>query len=147
MATTDNWEESWQENTKLKWDPSLDMGHKIIDAEHCILHSLMVDFQEAATQHAPQEALISQLEEVMKYAQIHFASEEKIMLDFNYPNMSAHVQLHKDLLVDVSKMYSEFKLGKINATNAYEFLLNWFSFHTSHEDKKLVLYLNKSHVY
>ena len=134
---------NWGENEALKWDPSMELGHGVIDAEHCTFHKLIVDFQEAAIQNAPKEKLNKILEEITKYAEFHFASEEKIMTDNQYPELGEHANLHRNLLAAVKDKCTQFQLDKIDSTQVYIFLLNWFAFHTSHEDKKLVSYLNE----
>ena len=135
---------SWEENEELKWDPSFELGHGVIDTEHRILHKLIVDFQEAVAQGVSKEKLTRILEEIIEYAEFHFSSEEKIMADYHYPERDEHALLHNDLLADVQNKCAQFQENKIDPVQLDEFLLNWFAFHTSHEDKKLVSYINKS---
>lgn len=130
----------------LNWAPSYDLGHEGIDAEHRILRNLIVDFREAAIKGAPKEELISIVDEIGKYAKFHFVNEENIMTEIKYPDQSHHVHLHDALIKEVNENLIKFKLGEIESNDMFEFLLNWFALHTSHEDKELVSYLHRSDV-
>lgn len=132
---------NWRENAALGWDPLLELGHDIIDAEHCILHKLIVDFESAANQDASKDELIRILKEIIAYAEFHFASEEKIMADYQYPELKEHATFHSTLLAEVRDKCVELQQDKIESAQLYAFLLNWFAFHTSHEDKKLVRFI------
>src|ERR1017187_7439694 len=120
-----------EEDDELKWDPNLELGYEMIDAEHRTLHRLIVDFQEAVIQSAPKEKLIRILEEITRYAEFHFANEEKIMADNQYPELNEHASLHNTLLAKIKDECAQFQLDRIEPVYLYEFLLNWFAFHTS----------------
>lgn len=138
MATLKN----WSEDEEFNWDPSLELGYGAIDDEHRIFHKLIVDFQEAVIHNAPKERLLHILEKIVKYAEFHFTSEEKIMADAQYPGLDGHASLHRALLAKVQDTFTQFQQDRIDPDQMYVFLLNWFAFHTSHEDKKLVEYLS-----
>ena len=133
-----------EDDNELDWDPNLELGYEIIDAEHRILHKLIVDFQEAVIQNAPKEKLTQILEDVIRYAGLHFANEEKVMAEYHYPKLDEHAILHKELLARVKDSCAQFQQDRLEVTHMYEFLLNWFAFHTSHQDKELVIYINNS---
>ena len=128
----------------LNWAPSYDLGHAEIDAEHRFLLSLIVDLEEAEVKGAPKEELIAKIYEISKYAEFHFANEENIMTMVKFPDQSHHAHLHNKLMTEVTEKLIQFKQGKIEANEMFEFLLNWFALHTSHEDKELVNYIHKA---
>jgi len=125
----------------MKWDNKYELGHERIDAEHRIFFRLMMDFQEAVTYGAPNEKLLRTLNEIVKYADFHFVSEENIMTDNNYPDQKRHAHLHNILLSEVKDKLHQFTSGNIGANEVFEFLFEWFALHTSNEDKKLVGFL------
>ncbi len=144
--SSNDWEENWKEDEKLKWDPGFDLGYGEIDDEHRIFHGLIVDFQEAAIQHASKEKLLGILHEITEYAEFHFSSEEKIMAACQYTELDEHAALHHTLLAEARDAYTQFQQDEIDPAHLYEFLLNWFATHTSKEDKKLVQYINQERV-
>ena len=127
----------------LKWDYRYELGNERIDGEHRIFLGLIVDFHDAATQGASKDKLIRILNEISKYAEFHFVSEENIMTEYHYPEQKHHVQLHRRLLADVHDKLDQFKLDGIGSDEVFEFLFEWFAFHTTTEDKKLVGYIGK----
>lgn len=127
----------------MKWDQKYELGHERIDAEHRIFLGLIVDFHEAAANNASNEKLIRILNEIAKYADFHFVSEENIMAEYQYPDLKQHAYLHHVLLSEVKNKYYQFEHCNIGADEVFEFLFEWFALHTSNEDKKLVGYLGK----
>ena len=127
----------------LKWDHRYEIGHDRIDAEHKIFLGLIADFQQASSQEHSRERLIRILNEVEKYADFHFVSEENIMIDVAYPEKEHHAMLHRDLLTRLKDQSNQFRIGHVDAEEVFEFLFQWFAIHTSNEDKKLVSYIQK----
>ena len=104
---------------------------------------MIVDFHDAAIQGASKDKLIRILNEISKYAEFHFVSEENIMTEYHCPEQKYHAQLHRMLLVEVSDKLSQFKLNGIGSDEVFEFLFEWFALHTTTEDKKLVGHIGK----
>lgn len=125
----------------LKWDRRYEVGHERIDAEHKIFLGLIVSFHEATEQGASKEKLIRILNEITKYADFHFISEENIMMDHHYPNLQDHAKLHFILQCDLRDKFHLFKADKIPPQEVFDFLFYWFALHTSSEDKKLARYI------
>ena len=122
----------------LSWDERYELGHERIDAEHRIFLSLLGDFELAMKNGLPKDKQIRILQEIAKYADFHFLSEENIMADCHYPDLDHHVGMHTVLLDQVKDYSTRFRLDEINGTEVFEFLFSWFALHTSSEDKKLV---------
>jgi hemerythrin len=126
----------------LTWDHRYNLGYPKIDMEHRIFLGLVGNFKEAMTQGLSKDRLISILHEIAKYADFHFASEENVMADCNYPELAQHAGLHRELLKEVNSYYSRFNQDEVEAKEVLEFLFDWFVLHTSTEDKKLAGFLN-----
>jgi len=131
------------ENKMLKWDYKYELGNERIDGEHRIFLGLIVDFHDAASQGASKDKLIRILNEISKYAEFHFVSEENIMTEYHYPEQKHHAQLHRSLLAEVQDKLYQFKLDGIGSDEVFEFLFEWFALHTTTEDKKLVGHIRK----
>lgn len=127
----------------LQWDHKYELGHARIDAEHKIFLGLIIEFQEISVQGASREKLTRVLNEIVKYAEFHFLSEENIMEDFNYPDKAQHTAHHQSLLAEIKNKLYEFKRNSVNAEEVFDFLFQWFALHTSVEDKKLVGYVDR----
>jgi hemerythrin len=122
----------------LKWDDKYELGNEKIDAEHRIFLGLIVDFHDAAMRGESTDKLIRIFKEISKYAEFHFLSEENVMTEYNYPEQPQHAQMHSRLLSEAKDKLYQLIRGSISPDEVFEFLFEWFAFHTSTEDKKLV---------
>ena len=84
-----------------------------------------------------RKRILRLLEEVKKYAEFHFFSEENIMLDIEYPEYELHRQEHTRLLVAYQDHLYNYSVEAIDLSTLVEFLFEWFALHTTHTDKKL----------
>ena len=125
----------------MKWDRKFELGHERIDAEHRIFLELIVDFQESYVHGDDRQKQARILNEICKYAEFHFVSEENIMTDCAFPEREAHARLHAQLLSELNDMGWRFRSNQVEAEQVFEFLFQWFALHTSSEDRKLVGHL------
>jgi hemerythrin len=130
----------------LKWDHRYELGNDKIDAEHRIFLGLIVDFHDAASQGSAKDKMIRIFKEISKYAEFHFVSEENLMIDYHYPEQAQHKQMHRRLLAEVDDKFHCFNSGLISSDDVFQFLFEWFAFHTSSEDKKLVGYIKDTNI-
>jgi hemerythrin len=86
------------------------------------------------------------INEILKYADFHFQSEENIMLLYDYPESKSHQELHKDLLDEVGSTLYYFEKGEKSISQITEILISWFLEHTTKEDIKFGEYINKKGV-
>jgi len=125
----------------IEWDKKFEIGHPRIDFEHQIFLGLILDFKAMAVEGKAPERLLRILNEIVKYAEFHFVSEENIMLDCGYPLYAEHVGHHQALLSRLRAKCADLRTNVISPLDLYEFLFDWFALHTSQEDKKIAQYL------
>ena len=125
----------------LRWDDKYALGHERIDAEHRIFLGLIVDFREAAERGEGRHKLARILNEICKYAEFHFVSEENLMADGDYPEREQHARLHAQLLSELNDICWRFRSEQVAPAQVFDFLFQWFALHTTSEDRKLVGYL------
>ena len=128
----------------LQWDPKYELGQEKIDFEHRIFMNLVIEFKKATDNKVSNEKLFRILQEVAKYAEFHFLSEENLMIEHGYPDIEAHAKLHSHLLAELRDCLFQLRHGTIQADKVFDFLFHWFAFHTSTEDKKLVGFIDKA---
>ena len=124
----------------MQWDSRYALGHERIDAEHQIFLNLIVQFHDLSQQGASADKLLRTMREITKYAEFHFVSEENVMLDCSYPH---HADLHQRLLAKVQDELFRLKSGQAQPAEVFDLLFEWFAFHTTREDRKLVEFLGK----
>jgi hemerythrin len=121
----------------MDWDDSYSVGNERIDFQHKIFLKLLNEFNKAMTENAENGRLCRILNEVIKYAEYHFMSEENLMMDYRYPDLDRHKIIHNYLLSQAKTKAHEMELGFCEPNEVMRFLHDWFILHISHEDKKL----------
>jgi len=127
----------------LPWDHKYDVGIERIDAQHHIFLSLVGEFQIARLADVSPEKLDSILNEIVLYAKYHFYSEVNVMKEHRYPELEAHQILHFSLINDLSNKMTGLHLGLSQARDVEEFLIEWFTGHTTSEDAKFGRFLTE----
>lgn len=125
----------------MPWDSKLEIGHQRIDGEHRTLHDLVRGFAREAEEGASPERLVRRLEEVYKFADFHFTSEENAMIDGGFPWIDEHRKSHRHLLAQLRDMINAFGGDARQVETIASTLFQWFALHTAQEDKWLAGYL------
>lgn len=113
---------------ELHWKSHYDCGIPEIDLQHRYFLQLInrVSIELNTSSDANYRARL--LQEVAKYAQFHFISEENLMLKFGYPEFDQHRQLHIALMNELSWRSQK------SVDDLLEFLVGWFINHTVEKD-------------
>ncbi|MBI9033844.1 MAG: bacteriohemerythrin [Bacteroidales bacterium] len=128
---------------KLKWKEEYLVGIDKIDNEHKVFFDLIIEMQKICEQEYDTKRIARYLQELVKYAEFHFYSEENIMIDLEYPEHKEHNKLHQDLLEEIGVKKIELESKSLNKEEFVDFLHHWFIDHTSIEDHKLTEFIQK----
>ena len=121
----------------ISWSPKYSVNHPLMDAQHKQLITLINNLHSAMSQGRGKDVLQKTLDELINYTKIHFATEEKLMMEANYKELIEHRQVHKILTQQVIRLQNKFKEGKALLTmEVMEFLKNWLIEHIEGTDKK-----------
>lgn len=92
-------------------DPRYSIGIAEMDREHARLLALVERFRLAVEVELADEERIAAAHEaltaMLEYTRVHFASEEKLMASYQYPDLAAHQAKHRGLIAAVQKMLDE----------------------------------------
>ena len=127
---------------RIEWDDKYSVGHERIDHEHQVFLDLIINASRADEEQLPREKVLRLLNEIKKYAEFHFYSEENIMLDNGYPGYESHRQEHIMLLCNLDNKFHNYRFGLTSLTELVEFMFEWFALHTTYSDKKLAAYID-----
>lgn len=129
----------------ISWDESFKIDHHMIDSQHKRLFAIVDEIYEITqkTDEQQKEDIMMVLQDCTKYVVFHFASEEKLMDEIDYPAKAAHVKQHKEFTARVSEAINEFSRGnKVQLDDLYLFLTEWLVQHVTKVDKALGMYAN-----
>ncbi|MBF0270154.1 MAG: hemerythrin domain-containing protein [Alphaproteobacteria bacterium] len=119
---------------ELVWQKWFEVGHEAIDFEHKIFFTLIHKLQCVTAESEDKAERRRVMEEIFKYADFHFTSEENIMQDSEYGNVDAHKTIHRNLLRDLREAIAAYDVHSDNAEEIVTFLFNWLLEHTIYED-------------
>lgn len=122
----------------IEWDPGLETGDALVDAQHKRIHQLFGDLETSADSSAEVMRVLDYLTE---HVMMHFATEEDLMEREAYPAdaRDAHIAEHQELTDGVRDKVLEFRIGELTSTGPLvEFLRDWLSSHVHERDRELV---------
>ena len=127
----------------IKLEDDLKLNIPEIDSQHEVLIGLVNQLHETMLQGADRAALNGLLSQLLEHTQTHFAYEEQLMSQYNYPGYEAHKSEHNRLmqhLVDLAKRYNN---GELLLSFAIVLeLKGWAVVHIEKSDKPLGTFLN-----
>jgi hemerythrin-like metal-binding protein len=130
----------------LNWDVKLNIGHELIDAQHKELIESFNEFVEACKASKGKENLNKTVDFLENYVATHFAAEERLMRNSDYPDIDSHLALHDEFRSKFLEMKTELNQTGTSTSLAIEmneFLLRWFIIHIKGADAELGRYLGK----
>jgi len=81
--------------------------------------------------------------QLKEYARQHFAAEEKILLQFNYPEYTKHKEEHQLFIDTVNEFIQIYRSGSQTlSSKTIDFLNKWFLTHILVTDKQYSPFLN-----
>jgi len=93
-----------------KWNSNLETGYQKVDNQHKQLFIAVNNLMEASAQGKGDKAVLETLDFLTGYAVKHFADEEQLQIDYDYPDYLNHKRLHDEFKVvvgDLTKQVTE----------------------------------------
>ncbi|MDR2477418.1 MAG: bacteriohemerythrin [Treponema sp.] len=87
-----------------QWDSSLETGHAKIDDQHKQLVAALNSIIEAAQKGKGQDEIFKTLDFLTGYTIMHFSTEEKLQVQYDYPDYLVHKRYHDEFKAAVSKL-------------------------------------------
>ncbi|PHR30529.1 MAG: hypothetical protein COA36_00545 [Desulfotalea sp.] len=129
--------------TVYTWDDSFSIGVASIDAQHQYLINLLNRIHEAVKTGSSTK-IVTVLIDMQTYAEVHFADEESIMRENNYPQLNGHILLHKKFISKTESFMDDLELNPLAVSSEIaHYLGNWTANHIQKVDKKFGDFLKK----
>lgn len=126
----------------LVWEPRYNIGVDAIDRQHRTLFDISNRLYRAARHRARRAALRRVFDELLEYAGYHFAEEERLMEQVDYPDLAAHHTHHAQLANLVQQYRAQLRAGVAGAEmQALEFVKTWLHSHVLDADREIGVYL------
>ena len=87
-----------------QWDSSLETGYERVDNQHKQLIKAVNNLMEASLSGKGDRVVMETLEFLTSYAVKHFADEEKLQVQFDYPDYLNHKRIHDEFKTKVGEI-------------------------------------------
>jgi hemerythrin len=131
----------------IDWRPEFSVGIPSIDQQHQKLVKMLNDLYNAMQAGQGQAALGNTLIGLAQYCGTHFANEERLMREHNYPDFAAHKDIHEKMTAKVNALLQDVKAGKVQTSvPVATFLKDWLTKHIQQTDMKYAPFLKSKGV-
>ena len=132
----------------MPWNESFINGVSEFDNQHKYLVELVNKLYKGMKLGHGNEDVGKTLDELVEYTGSHFACEEKLMVENQYPDCDSHIKTHRDLVARVVDFQKKFKSGEVTVSlDLLEFLKDWLIDHIKGEDRKYGPFFNGKGIY
>ena len=128
-------------NMSIVFDKSLETGNELIDSQHKELIARVNKLTEECAVGKEKNVAVQTLDFLMDYTVIHFADEEKLQAEHNYPLLDQHKEQHAAFVkaVDELREMLEEEEGPSEAfvEAVKKNVVDWLVIHIQGWDKKV----------
>ena len=121
----------------IHWEKELELDNDLIDTQHRILVLLCRKLDIAIKTNQSEQTVRWVMQELKKFTEFHFISEENLMHEIGYPGVSDHSLIHADLLMQLDMMMAKISHHKEFPDDLLHFLNKWLIQHVVQEDLKI----------
>jgi len=126
-----------RKTNEIVWKDTYSVGIDSLDNDHKKLIILLNQFTTAYDYAMSEEYERQALKDLIDYTQYHFAREEQLLEQFNYPDLVAHKAQHKEMIAQVISFMDLYnKKGHDSLNEISEYLVNWLINHINGTDKE-----------
>lgn len=127
-------------NLYIQWKKEDEIGIPIIDEQHRTIVGTINSLFFFIQMGRGLAALRPTLSALDQYTKIHFESEEGLLKHIGYPDIDAHILLHRKLVREMSNVVQE-SISQGDPTIVMTFLKGWWMGHINQEDREYATYL------
>ena len=131
----------------LQWRPELLLNVAEIDRQHREMVDRAGRLQEAISEGQTQEQIRPMLSALIAFTEMHFNSEEAMMLAHGFDGHAAHRSEHQELLKQIHLVDEDLSSGCIDPCQALElFVQVWIEQHILSFDRQFAEFLKSKGV-
>ncbi len=123
----------------LVWNESYSVHVKQIDLQHQHFLGILNSLYDAIYASITKEKIEGILEELEKYSQYHFETEEKYFKEFQYSDSEIHIQKHQEFREKIAALRTKYADDSLAlSVDLVDYLENWLVGHVATMDQKYV---------
>jgi hemerythrin-like metal-binding protein len=122
---------------KIRWDERFSVGIPKLDEQHKELAKMINYLIENRDCSADSEPIADVLDRMTRYAAYHFKTEERLMMEYHYPEYSSHEREHTKFKAKTAAFCMDaIRHEKALAVEVLTYLSNWLTSHILQSDMK-----------
>jgi hemerythrin len=130
------------------WSDTYSVKIGVIDMQHKGLVNYLNELHQGMSDGRGKDVLGKVLSQLVKYTQLHFTTEERLMESHGYPDYLAHKAEHERLTKTVLDFQRKFHSNEVALTvEVMDFLKDWLTKHILGSDKKYGPFMNAKGVH
>lgn len=130
----------------LQWDETLLLGHEEIDGQHRSIFIQLENLSNAVQDGSPESILEELAGFLFEYTRVHFATEDRIMVEYDYPRLEEQRQEHDEFSRVATDLKTRIEREGISREMAIEMsgkLFRWVVQHIRNHDRDMVNYVKE----
>ncbi|MCF6365325.1 MAG: bacteriohemerythrin [Bacteroidales bacterium] len=128
----------------INWDEYYSVGYDLIDEQHKKLVDMINELYSSFILGEAQEKAQVIVEEMIKYTDYHFKTEENFFDEYNYPETQEHKNIHASFVNKAVELKEGLESGQITVSyDIMNFLRQWLIDHILKEDKKFAKFFSE----
>jgi len=136
-----------QSADRIVWTPALSVGIDTIDAQHQLLFGLINDVADLRALGGNPEGLLDLIERMIRFSDAHFAAEDEVMIDSDFPLFPSHRAEHQQFLNRIARFLEDYRQQRRELTDEMmAFLKTWWFQHTNESDRKYARWIRNHQV-
>jgi hemerythrin len=122
----------------LEWKDTYNIGVKEIDNQHRGLFDIISKLFTSRSYEPDGKYFFLMLNNLIEYAQVHFATEERYMLEAQYPKSAEHRREHELFIARISQLVQNIETKEPDIEDKIlGFLKDWYLAHILGTDRDL----------
>ena len=134
----------------VRWASNLETGNHRIDQQHKQLFKLTSDIVESYMSGKSSELVAKTLDFLAEYTVKHFADEEALQIQYDFPEYKAHKKMHDDFKETVTDLIAKYKANDNSVdlhSTVNSIVVRWLVQHIQREDSKIAQHIRKRIVF
>jgi len=125
----------------IEWTSNFSVKIPLFDAEHQKLIKMINSLEQAMKEGTNKEILSGLLTDVLNYTLRHFAHEEKLMIQYNFPFYAEHKAVHDHFAKKIKDYENLHDQQLLQANHLLNTLRAWLIDHICHTDQQYGAFL------
>ena len=128
---------------EFRWEERFKLGVRELDEPHRRLVELTAELSQIIAENAPRESIVAAARALAGFTAAHFAEEERLMAETDFPEDAVHKEHHAELLDQLERFAERLATHGSAQDNAktIAFLRQWAMHHVMHSDRELAKHL------